>query len=75
MPDGGTLDARNRAQIFVDRADIVRSEVLVLGPRHHLQARAIERWREAVGCLRGGAIRVDVIEVDDLNRVLAKLTV
>src|SRR5579864_5286153 len=39
-----TFDARNSAQIFVDRPDVVVRHVLKTGPRHDLQKVAV-KWR------------------------------
>ena len=55
-----TFDARNSAQIFVDRPDVVVSHVLKAGPRHDLQKVAVKwRWKAlAVGNACTGWMKV-----------------
>jgi hypothetical protein len=44
-----TCNARDRAQIFVDRPEVVVGHVLVSEPRHYLEKITVERRGEAVG--------------------------
>ena len=41
-----SLDARNCAQVLVDRPQVMRAHIPVHGPRHHLQQIAVERRRK-----------------------------
>ncbi len=42
-----SVDARNSAQIFVDRAEVMVRQVLKIGPRHYLEEISLERSRNA----------------------------
>jgi hypothetical protein len=56
--------ARNRAQVCVDRKEIMLSHVRKSRPWHHLQKIPIERKRQAVGRRAGtDTARVNVIEI------------
>src|SRR5215472_12874976 len=60
-------------QVFVNRADIVVTHVLVRVPRHDLQEIAVERLRKAVSGHGRGARRVGVIQIHSCPQNLQKL--
>src|SRR5262249_10747039 len=73
---GRTFNARNRAQVFLNRAEIVIRHALERGPRHDLQQIAVEGEGDAAGIHgRTGAAarRMCVVEVDAGSHDLAEL--
>ena len=59
-------DTANRAEVFIDRAQVVVSYILIRVPGHDLQQIAIERLHggKAVGRPRRGTVRMHVIEIN-----------
>lgn len=58
------LDARDGAEILVDRAKVVIREMAEIGPGHYLQKVPVERWRDAVCVRRSGAWWMQLIGID-----------
>jgi hypothetical protein len=70
---GRSFNARNRAEIFIDGAQVTVRHVVVDGPRHYLETRAIERGRQAISIGGAGAGGMEVIHVNASPNDLLKL--
>src|SRR5580658_1767728 len=68
-------DAWNGTEVFINRSHVVARKVLKDRPRHDLQKVTVERQTrgKAIGGYTGGAIRVQVIQVDTRPENLFKL--
>jgi hypothetical protein len=66
-------DARHRAEVLVDGANVALGQALVDRPDHHLQLVAVEWGRETIGRLTCCAGRMRVIEIYARLEDLAKL--
>ena len=60
---GRSLDARDSAEIFVDRPEVMVGHILKRGPRHDLEKITIERRLEAVCGYRSGTVWMQVLKV------------
>lgn len=71
-------DAGDRAQIFVDSTQVMVRHVVIDGPWHYLETRAVERGRQTIPVGGTGTGWMEFIHVDacpyDLNKLVKCVT-
>src|SRR3974390_1957766 len=70
---GIALQARDGAEVSVDRQEVVLGPIAVHRPGHHLEERAVERCRDAMAVRRSGAGGMPAVQVSAVAHNLDEL--